>query len=251
MPLSVALQAIHHRNASILKCTLRAGGRRHRQGEIPEHDDVPTDIQSMLRVGETLVPMIFMSDKTHLSNFAGDKKEWPVYMTIGNLSSKLRQMPSTHTVLMVSLVPITIKNRNILPKWLDEQRHTIQVVVNKVLWRILQPHTFKPNPSAESGHYNILSADGNFRCCKPVIAAWLTDCPEYSNLNHLERHVWFGVRVQRTNLEIMSLLTSNTPGRITTYIERAAMPTPRQPMQNSCRPMFTEDSTGFGIFPVS
>jgi len=61
----------------------------------------------------------------------------------------------------------------------------------------------------------------------------------------------FGASVQRTNLEIMSLLTSNTPGGITTYIERSAMPTPRQPMPNSRRAMFTEDSTCFDIFPVS
>jgi len=85
---------------------------------------VLTDVQSMLRVGDTLVPLILMSDRTHLSNFAGDKKEWPVYMTIGNLSSKLRQMPSMHSVVMVALLPIPIKNYNIPPKWLDEQRHT-------------------------------------------------------------------------------------------------------------------------------
>jgi len=60
----------------------------------------------------------------------------------------------------------------------------------------------------------------------------------------------YGVSVQRTNLEIMSHLTSHTPSRITTYIERSAMPTLRQLMPNSCRAMFTEDSTCFNIFPV-
>jgi len=63
-----------------------------------------------------------MSHGTHLSNFAGDKKEWPVYMTIGNLSSKIRQMPSTHSVVMVALQPIPIRNRNIPQKRLDEQQ---------------------------------------------------------------------------------------------------------------------------------
>jgi len=63
-----------------------------------------------------------MSDGTHLSNFAGDKKEWPVYMTIGNLSSMIRQMPSTNSILMVALLPIPIKNSNIPQKRLDEQR---------------------------------------------------------------------------------------------------------------------------------
>jgi len=92
-----------------------------------------------------------MSDGTHLSNFAGDKKEWPVYMTIGNLSSKIRQMPSTHSVLMVALLPIPIKNRNIPQKRLDEQRQTNREVLNEVLRRVLHPLTFKQNSSAESG----------------------------------------------------------------------------------------------------
>ena len=52
-----------------------------------------TKVQLTLRVGDTLVPLIIMSDGTHLSKFAGDKNEWPVYITIGNLSAKLRQMP--------------------------------------------------------------------------------------------------------------------------------------------------------------
>jgi hypothetical protein len=64
-----------------------------------------------------------MSDGMHLSNFAGDNTEWPVYMTIGNLSSKLHQMPTTHSVVMVALLPIPIKNRNIHQKRLDEQQH--------------------------------------------------------------------------------------------------------------------------------
>jgi len=141
-----------------------------------------------------------MSDGTHLSNFAGDKKEWPVYMIIGNLSSKIRQMPSAHTVVMVALLPIPIKNRNIPQKRLDEQRQTNREVLNEVLRRVLQPLTFKLNPSAESGYYNVLCADGNFRRCKPVLAGWLADGPEYSELHHLERHVCFGCECPKNEL---------------------------------------------------
>src|SRR5258705_9685318 len=114
-----------------------------------------------------------MSDGTHLSNFAGNKKEWPVYMTIGNLSWKIRQTPSTHSVVLVALLPIPIKNRNIPQKQLDEQRQTNREVLHEVLWRLLQPLIFKQNPSAGSGYYNVLFADGNFRRCKPDLAAWL------------------------------------------------------------------------------
>jgi len=60
----------------------------------------------------------------------------------------------------------------------------------------------------------------------------------------------FCASVQRTNLEIMCILTRNTPGGITTYIARSVMPTLRQRMPNSRRAMFTEDSTCFDIFPV-
>jgi len=141
-----------------------------------------------------------MSDGTHLSNFAGDKKEWPVYMTIGNLASKIRQMPSTHSIVMVALLPIPIKNRIIPQKRLDEQQHTNQEVLNEVLRRVLHPLTFKHNPSAESGHYNVLCADGNSRRCKPVLAAWLADCPEYSNLHDLERHVCFWCKCSKNEL---------------------------------------------------
>jgi hypothetical protein len=82
-----------------------------------------------------------MSNGTHLSNVPGDKKEWPVYITIGNLSSKICQMPSAHTVVMVALLPIPIKNRNIHLKRLDMQWQTDLEVLNEVLWRVLQPLT--------------------------------------------------------------------------------------------------------------
>jgi hypothetical protein len=151
-------------------------------------------------VGDTLVHLIFMSDGTHLSNFAGDNQQWPVYMTIGNLSSKIRQIPSTHSVVMVTLLPIPIKNRNIPQTRLDEQRQTNREVLNKVLRRVLHPLTFKQNPSAESRYYKVLCADGNFRRCKPVLAAWLADCPEYRDPHHLERHVCFWCECPKNEL---------------------------------------------------
>jgi len=141
-----------------------------------------------------------MSDRTHLSNFAGDKKEWPVYMTICNLSSKICQRPSMHSVVMVALLPIPIKNRNIPQKQVDEQRQKNWEVLNEVLRRLLQPHTFKQNPSAGSGYSNVLCAEGNFRRCKLVLAPALDDCPEYSNLHHLERHVCFWCECPKNEL---------------------------------------------------
>jgi len=147
------------------------------------------EVNVTLRLRDELVPLIVMSDGTHLSNFTTDKKVWPVYMTIRNSSSKIHQMPAAHTVLMVAHLPIPKHNRKIPQKRLDVQWQTHGEVLNEVLWHVLQPLTFKLNPSAESGYYNVLCADGNFRRCKQVSAAWLADCPEYSDLHHLERQV--------------------------------------------------------------
>jgi hypothetical protein len=145
----------------------------------------------MLTVGDILVPLIFQSDRTHMLNVACDKKEWPVYMTIGNLWSKIRQPSSTQCVMLVALLLIPITNRNIPPKRVDEQRRTNREVLNEVLPQGFQLLTFKQHPSSESGYYNVLYADGNFRHWKPALSAWLADGPDYSDLHHLDRHVRF------------------------------------------------------------
>ena len=44
------------------------------------------NVNSMLRVAEMQVNLIFISERTHHLSFTGDKKEWAVYMTIGNQS---------------------------------------------------------------------------------------------------------------------------------------------------------------------
>ena len=101
----------------------------------------------------TQVPLIFLSDETHLSNCDGNKKEGPVDFTIGNLFSKIRQMPWTESVIMVALLPILNKNTNIPPMRLDEQGQMNQEVLNQIISRVLHPITFEQSPRAESGYY--------------------------------------------------------------------------------------------------
>jgi len=80
--------------------------------------------------------------------------------------------------MMVALLPISLKYCNIPEKGLDMQWQTNREVLNEILWWELQSLTFQQNPSAVSGYDNVFCADGNFRCCTPVLAAWLADCPE-------------------------------------------------------------------------
>jgi hypothetical protein len=48
-------------------------------------------------------------------------------------------MPSTHSIVMVALLPIPIKSRDIRQNWLVELWQTNPEVLNEVLLRSLQP----------------------------------------------------------------------------------------------------------------
>jgi hypothetical protein len=105
----------------------------------------------MLKVGDTLVSLAFLSDGTHLSNFDGDKHEWPVYTTIGNLSLNFHQMASRHSVVLFALLPISITNRNIPQPLRNVEQHTHREEPNYVIWQVLQPFTLKHIPAPRAG----------------------------------------------------------------------------------------------------
>ena len=201
-------------------------------------------------MGDTLVPLIFMSDGTHLSNFSGKMKEWPVYRTITHLSSKIRQMPSTQSVLMVTLLPIPLTNCNIPQKRLNEQQQTNREVLNEVLRysRLASLNTIPALGAVITTFSMEMATSGvpiQFQVHGLQIAQSIATYIISSSMSV------FGASVQRTNLEILSVLRCNTPGGITTYIECLGMPTPRQPMPKSSHAMLMENSTCFDIFSVS
>ena len=56
-----------------------------------------------------VVPVIGLSDLTQLTNFSGDKKAWPVYVTIGNILSRTRNSPTKMPTLLLALLPVPPK----------------------------------------------------------------------------------------------------------------------------------------------
>jgi hypothetical protein len=127
--------------------------------------------------GGTLVPVICMSDSTHLTNFAGDKKAWPIYMTIGNINSSSRGKPTEYASVLLGLLPVPRKLKKMNKKAKDVQRATNQEVLREAIKAILSPI----NQAAVRG-MEVLCGDGLIRTCFPRIAAWLGDYPEYINI---------------------------------------------------------------------
>ncbi len=64
------------------------------------------ETQDKLPPGATVVPIILATDKTLMTKLRGDQSAWPVYLTIGNLSRKVRRKQTVPSVLLLGLLPI-------------------------------------------------------------------------------------------------------------------------------------------------
>jgi hypothetical protein len=90
--------------------------------------------QTLLDDGNTVIPIIFISDATHLTNFSGAKKAWTLlYMTIGNQSASTYMVMAMYSMLLVALLPIAIKIRNIPISRYNEQKEYNRMILQHVL----------------------------------------------------------------------------------------------------------------------
>ena len=66
-------------------------------------------IQDKLPHSAMIIPIILRLDITYLTNYSSDKKIWPVYMTIGNIKSEVRNRPSAYAWIPIALLPVSPK----------------------------------------------------------------------------------------------------------------------------------------------
>lgn len=93
-----------------------------------------------LPVGSTLIPVLLTSDQTCLTNFSGDKKLWPLFMSIGNIRSHIRNKPTAQAWILIALLPIGPKRTNGIKGFpIQQQEYDALTVQHKILERILEP----------------------------------------------------------------------------------------------------------------
>ncbi|CAE6421957.1 unnamed protein product [Rhizoctonia solani] len=127
-------------------------------------------LQDLLGEGATLAPFILATDETNMTQLSGSKVAWPVYGSIGNISSHIRRRPSEHAMVLIGYLPIAKLN------WItnnEERRQQRWNLYHSALSVILEPL----RKAARNGE-EMLCSDGWIRRVHPILATHLGDWPE-------------------------------------------------------------------------
>ncbi|KAI6023062.1 hypothetical protein BKA83DRAFT_4463912 [Pisolithus microcarpus] len=126
---------------------------------------------------ETIVaPIILSSDKTSLSLFSGDKKVWPVYLTIGNISKDMRRQVSAHATVLIGYLPVSRL------ECFQKKTHSLAgyQLFHHVMSLVLQPLINAGRHGKEMG-----CADGYLCRVHPILAAYcLVVCNKENRCPH-------------------------------------------------------------------
>jgi len=121
-----------------------------------------------------------MLDQTNLTNISGDKKAWPVYITIGNLPSARRNSPGSMAVLLLALLPIPPKFSK--SSKAEQRRRKINADTLQDVFELI----FAPLQDVAHAGIAIDCADSKVRQFFPILSAWIADHMEYVALHGLK-----------------------------------------------------------------
>ncbi|KAN0103980.1 hypothetical protein V8E52_011444, partial [Russula decolorans] len=128
-------------------------------------------MQEQLPPGAVVTPLIIATDKTSLTQFSGDKKAYPVYLTIGNISKDIQRQPSSHATVLIGYLPIS--RLECFREAGESRKFAIYRLFHHSMRIIMEPLI----EAGKSG-IEMTCADNSVQCIFPILAAYVADYPE-------------------------------------------------------------------------
>ena len=134
-----------------------------------------------------MVPIILTSDQTMLSTHVGCHYFWPLYMSIGNLHSTIRNRPSNNTWILLAQLPVPPAIRKhhkaIRNGGKSEDKEGYSKTDYERLYKTYKEDAFgavieailEPLQKSTKEGIRLECADGFVRTGFPAIAGWLAD----------------------------------------------------------------------------
>ncbi len=142
-----------------------------------------TTLQALIYSGTqnaTVIPVLLATDKTVLTEYTKNMAQWPVHLTIGNLSHEIRRSQIRQWGMIVGLIPI--HKRDSLEVKMEIYHQTMGVITRcKSKCHILHKMIWLNVTALEKAAIKsllMMCTDRNVRQCYPIIASISVDYKE-------------------------------------------------------------------------
>ncbi len=136
----------------------------------------------------TILAIVLRSDKTHLTNFSGDKKMHPLYLSLGNIHKSVRNKPTKRAwILLANLLISKFLSQEFHDTHLADKSKGMPGLLQKILYHtclhiILKPLHKYSGLECPIVPISLLDAHGMIQPCIPMLMAWITDLEEVLDL---------------------------------------------------------------------
>lgn len=131
--------------------------------------------------------VLFGSDGTHLTHYAGDVKVHALYMSLGNINKEIRAQTSKRAWILVAYIPIC-KWENTLEKTMTTSKTQVGAlpgILSRRLFHFCMEIICEP--LRELHVHEIVDPDGNIRHIFYVLIAYLADLEEQYLISALDK----------------------------------------------------------------